>query len=282
MSAGTPSRAPALFISHGAGPFPIISPEWKFFRDFLQTHKWKLEGVKGIILFSAHWETDVPHVTAADDPGLYYDYADDEILGKLIPPEALEIKYPVRGDSKLATDVAQHLRNLGWDPVLDYKHGLDHGVFVPMLCLRPEADIPIVQVSLLKGTDEQEATKKNLRLGRAVEHFRDLGYAIISSGASYHDFWTSYNAARKNVPLPPDVERFEDFLLSTTSIADPDERERTFQHWRDEPSSYVAHVKDESEHFMPFLVASGAGGHRAGVRMELINGPGGPMSFYEW
>lgn len=224
MIAPSPSRAPSLFISHGAGPYPILNPEWSHFRDIVRAHGTKLEGVKGVLLFSAHWETDVPYITAADDPGLYYDYGDVESLRYDTPPEAFQIKYPARGDSKLAADVAQHLRQSGWDPVLDHKRGLDHGVFVPMLLLRPQADIPIVQMSLLKGTDEQDATEKNLKLGRAVEHFRDAGYAIISSGGSYHDFKTSYNAAVKGEPLPPGPEKFEAFLQSAASIADSDER----------------------------------------------------------
>ncbi|EOA90814.1 hypothetical protein ACJQWK_11229 [Exserohilum turcicum] len=277
------SRAPSLFLCHGAGPFPLVTPEWEPFRKLLFTYSNKLDNAKGIVFLSAHWETNEPHITASDNPGIWYDYADVEPENEALHPAGSnEVQYPVTGDAELSKRVAIHLRSHGFDPVLDYKRGFDHGVYVVMKPMRPEADIPIVQISVLSGSDEQEAMERNLRLGRALEPLRDAGYAIIGSGGSYHDFKSIASAMMEGSPISPDAWDFEEFLNSVAVVADADEREKRIRGWREIPSSYIAQVKDEAEHFWPFLIASGAGGNNKGVRLGLMNGPGGPMSFFEW
>lgn len=283
MASTEKCRAPSLFLCHGAGPFPLVTPEWEPFRKLLYKYNSKLDGVKGILLFSAHWETAEPHITASDNPGIWYDYADVEPDNETLHPAGSnEVQYPVAGDAKLAKIVARHLQNHGFSPVLDYERGFDHGVYVVMKPLRPEADIPIIQVSVLTGSDEQEATERNLKLGRALESLRDAGYAIVGSGGSYHDFRTIASAIMKGSPIPPSAWEFEEYLNSVVTVADAEEREKEIRGWRELPSSYVAQVKNEAEHFWPFLIASGAGGDKKGVRLDLMNGPGGPMSFFEW
>ncbi|CAG9942802.1 unnamed protein product [Clonostachys rosea f. rosea IK726] len=89
-------RAPSLFISHGTGPMPLLDSDQESYRQLLRGHGKLLDGVKAIILVSAHWETDEPHITSASDPGLFYDY---EHMRDILPREAFEFKYPARGEA---------------------------------------------------------------------------------------------------------------------------------------------------------------------------------------
>ncbi|KAK1676805.1 Extradiol ring-cleavage dioxygenase, class III enzyme, subunit B [Colletotrichum godetiae] len=282
MAVPETQRAPSLFISHGAGPLPLIHPDLENFRQQVAKLGSRLDGVKGIILLSAHWESNEPEITALEDPGLYFDYGTVAAAQALVPPEAYETKYPILGNAALATEIKKRLLDCGFQPVLDYKRGLDHGVFVPLKIMRPNADIPVVQVSVLTGKNEEEATDKNLRLGRALEYFRDFGYAIMGSGGSYHDFLTIQDVFQGAGELPSGAEEFEDYLKSTAAISDASTREEALKRWRETPSSYVSHVKAEAEHFWPFLVAAGSGGDTAGQQILKLLSHGVPMSFYEW
>ncbi|KXH65318.1 hypothetical protein CNYM01_00895 [Colletotrichum nymphaeae SA-01] len=282
MAVSQEIRGPSLFISHGAGPLPLIHPGLEDFRQQVAKLGSRLNGVKGIILLSAHWETDEPEITALEDPGLYFDYGTVAAAQALVPPEAYETKYPVLGNAALAAEINQRLQDCGFRPVLDYKRGMDHGVFVPLKIMRPKADIPVVQVSVLTGKDEEEATDKNLRLGRALEYFRDFGYAIMGSGGSYHDFMTMQDVLQGSGKIPSGAEEFESYLETTAAISDANTREEALKRWRDTPSSYMAHVKAEAEHFWPFLVAAGSGGDISGQRILKLLSQGLPMSFYEW
>ncbi|CAG9996294.1 unnamed protein product [Clonostachys byssicola] len=89
-------RAPSLFISHGAGPMPLLNPDHESYRQLLRGHGQLLDGVKAVILVSAHWETDEPHITSASDPGLFYDYED---MRDILPREAFEFKYSAKGEA---------------------------------------------------------------------------------------------------------------------------------------------------------------------------------------
>ncbi|KAJ0386210.1 hypothetical protein COL922a_004854 [Colletotrichum nupharicola] len=241
-------RAPSLFISHGAGPLPLIHPDFEEYRQLVAKLGSRLDGVKGIILLSAHWECNEPEITALEDPGLYFDYGTVAAGQKHVAPEAYETNYPVLGNAALAVEINQRLLGCGFKPVLNHKRGLDHGVFVPLKIMRPEADISVVQVSVLTGKDEKEATRQNLRLAN----------------------------------FPPEAEEFEDYLKSVAAIPDAKAREKALQSWRDIPSSYVSHLQAEAEYFWPFLVAAGGGGDVAGRRILKFVSHGVPVSFFEW
>ncbi|PKX91391.1 DODA-type extradiol aromatic ring-opening family dioxygenase [Aspergillus novofumigatus IBT 16806] len=281
MDASKPFRAPSMFVSHGAGPFPLYEEGWESWRQSVSKLGSKLDGVKGIIVISAHWEMEEPHLTSSAHLRLYFDY-DNPPDGLVLPQRVFEEEYAVPGNREFAADVAQHLRSHGFKPVLDEKRGLDHGVFVPLKVMRPQADIPIVQLSLLNGSDEQEATERNLKLGLALVQLRDLGYAVVGSGGSYHDFGTAIKAMMEGLPIPSAADDFEAYLVSVASITDGDERIQALRDWRKVPSSYVSHVEGHVDHFLPFLVAAGSGGNKPGRRIELVRNVVGPMSFFEW
>ncbi|KAF4421700.1 4,5-DOPA dioxygenase extradiol [Colletotrichum fructicola] len=100
-------RAPSLFISHGAGPLPLIHPDFEEYRQLVAKLGSRLDGVKGIILLSAHWECNEPEITALEDPGLYFDYGTVTAGQKHVAPEAYETNYPVLGNAALAVEINQ-------------------------------------------------------------------------------------------------------------------------------------------------------------------------------
>ncbi|KAJ0377598.1 hypothetical protein COL26b_004068 [Colletotrichum chrysophilum] len=269
-------RAPSLFISHGAGPLPLIHPDFEEYRQLVAKLGSRLDGVKGIILLSARWECNEPEITALEDPGLYFDYGTVAAGQKHVAPEAYETNYPVLGNAALAVEINQRLLGCGFKPVLNHKRGLDHGVFVPLKIMRPEADIPVVQVSVLTGKDEKEATRKNLRL----ETMGTRSWGAAGRITTLTLRWPCSKALANF--LPPGAEEFEDYLKSVAAIPDAKAREKALQSWRDIPSSYVSHLQAEAEHFWPFLVAAGGGGDVAGRRILKFVSHGVPVSFFEW
>lgn len=279
MSVDKTAQAPSLFVSHGTGPFPLLDPDQESYRQFLRKHGNRLDSVKAIVLFSAHWETDQPHITACENPGIYYDY---EEMRNFLPPAAFEFQYPAKGDAQLAAEIAKHLQEYGLYPVLDEQRGFDHAVYVPMTLMRPNADIPIVQMSVIRRETEAESTEMNIRLGQAMEHFRKEGYAIVGSGGSYHDFESIAKAYFEKQCIPEEATKFEGFLESVASTSNAAERKTLLSEWRTLPDSYLAHLTDKSEHLMPFMIVSGSGGEASGEKIDTYNYRGAPMSLYQW
>ncbi|KAH6612402.1 catalytic LigB subunit of putative aromatic ring-opening dioxygenase [Boeremia exigua] len=287
MSLPLSHHGPSFFVSHGTGPFPLLGgDEQRPFLDTLKRNRHVIEGVKAIILFSAHWETDEPHISGGTKPGLYYDY---EAQRKMLPPAAFEFQYDAPGDPNLARVIATELAKHGFKPQIDYERGFDHAVYVPMTVLRPEADIPIVQMSILKSTTEREATERNLALGQAMRCFRDDGYAILGSGGSYHDFNAIAGAffklpsdPRATVQLDTGAYEFEDWLADQASISDVSQRCEALARWRNVLDSWIAHTEGSSDHLMPFMVTAGAGGESKGRRIDYCEVVGAPMGFYLW
>lgn len=279
------TRAPAIFISHGAGPFPLLNEDHEPWRKIVQGLAQFLENARGVILFTAHWETYQPHISGYDDARLFYDYADMEDVKDFIPKEAYTIQYNGRGDSAIAMKISEQLRDFGFEPAIDNSRGWDHGVFVPMSILRPSGDIPIVQMSVLKRDNEYESTNANILLGQAVESFRNEGYVIMGSGATAHNFERAikvYRSDDRNPKVSAENEQFAEFLRSTASCSNPGQRLEKLLTWREAPGSFIAHAPGSSEHLMPFMVVSGSGGHDTGERMNVWELAGEPTAFYVW
>lgn len=275
-------RAPAFFISHGGGPFPILNEDHESWRQIVRSYSTIFDNVKGIVFFTAHWETPQPSVTAANDPKIFFDYED---LKDRLPKAAFEIHYEGKGDANLAEKISKRLQDSGFQPVLDVERGWDHGVWIPMMLLRPSGDIPLVQMSVVIGHDEADSTEKNIRIGQALETLRDEGYAIVGSGGSSHNFDEISKAYMSPIPgakVPPGAELFEDFLESCASVSDPIERHHKLSTWREAAGNDIAHVPGSSEHLMPFMTVCGAGGHGIGKRTDLWDLVGAPVGFYMW
>jgi aromatic ring-opening dioxygenase catalytic subunit (LigB family) len=147
-----------LFLSHGGGPMPLLGDEGH--QEMVENLKiivTKIKKPSAIIVISAHWEEKIPTVTSGASPSLIYDYYG-------FPEESYDIKYPCLGEPLLADQVHRLLSNAGIEARLDKQRGFDHGLFVPLKIMYPEADVPCIQLSLVQGLSPTE----HMKIGTAL------------------------------------------------------------------------------------------------------------------
>lgn len=253
--------APVIALSHGGGPLPLLGdPGHASINRSLQQRIPKLLNLddpkkrpRAIILVTAHWSTATPTITNSDSPELIYDYYG-------FPPEAYEIKYPAKGDSVIAKQVSDAIKKEGLDGVKLENRGWDHGVFVPLKMSIPSANIPIIQVSVLKSEDPTQ----HLKLGRALQSFREDNIAIIGSGfASFHNLPAMMSMRNPLSPQRTELQRMgkewnDD--LNEVMGRDLEGRWKGLEGWRKLKNADVMHPPRGGEHFMPLIVCAGAGG----------------------
>ncbi|NVK40494.1 MAG: dioxygenase [Oceanospirillaceae bacterium] len=237
-----------LFLSHGGGPMPLLGdPGHQQMVTCLQSFAAMLRKPSAILVISAHWEAPVATVTSGASPGLIYDYYG-------FPPESYEIQYPCPGDPALAREVFAALRQAGIPVQQDAQRGFDHGVFVPLKLMYPEADIPCVQLSLLNSLD----AAAHLAIGRALQALKRENLLVIGSGFSFHNMRAFF------APDTPEIraknQGFEDWLLDTCANTDLEESERTrrFLNWDEAPAARFCHPREE--HLLPLHVCYGLAG----------------------
>ncbi|MDO6415066.1 class III extradiol ring-cleavage dioxygenase [Sphingomonas sp. BIUV-7] len=192
-----------------------------------------------ILLVSGHWETDGFAFTGSAAPSLIYDYYG-------FPPHTYELTFPVPGDPALAARAAQLIEGAGIKAVVDPAHGLDHGVFVPLKVAWPEADVPVVEMSVDRSLDPA----LHLAAGRALAPLRDEGVLIVGSGMSFHNM-RAYGDPRALAPSAA----FDAWLgdaAALTGVA----RDTALGRWRDAPQGAFSHPREE--HLIPLMVAAGA------------------------
>jgi 4,5-DOPA dioxygenase extradiol len=231
---------PVYFVSHGA-PNIVIQPSAA--RDHLRALGAELEGVRAIVAVSAHWETAHPRVGGAARPRTVHDF------GRGFGPELFAMQYPAPGDPELAAEVAGVLRAAGLNAAVEPERGLDHGVWTPLMLMRPEADIPVVPVSI----QPDEGVEGALRLGQALAPLREAGVLILCSGALTHNLGeVDWRAADSAAPFAAAFARWTAQRIAAGDL-DSLRRYRTLA-----PEAVRNHP--EEEHLLPLYVALGAGG----------------------
>jgi aromatic ring-opening dioxygenase catalytic subunit (LigB family) len=245
-------RMPVVYLPHGGGPWPFVesgigSPaEQHELATYLrELAKLPIERPKALLVISAHWEERVPTVMTSAAPPMLYDYYG-------FPPESYEITWPAPGDPQLAARVRKLLDAAGIKSDADPERGYDHGTFVPLKLTYPDADVPVCQLSLVRGLDP--AT--HLAIGRALAPLRDEGVFIIGSGLSYHNLRAFSPEAR------PVSVAFDAWLRETT-LKPQAERDRALIEWTRAPAARLAHPREE--HLLPLMVVAGAAGDDAGT-----------------
>lgn len=245
-------RARALYIPHGGGPLPLLGdPGHDELVAGLTGLGRELRRPAAIVVVSAHWEGPQALVTSAAEPGLLYDYYG-------FPEEAYRLSYPAPGDPDLAARVIAGLCSAGVSCAPEATRGLDHGVFVPLALMYPEADIPCVQLSLLSGLDPSA----HLALGRALAAaVGDEDILILGSGFSFHNM-REFFSERADAPDPRN-EAFQAWLRRV--CAEPGlsaaEREARLADWERAPHARYCHPREE--HLLPLQVCAGFAGRAA-------------------
>ncbi|MBX7059999.1 MAG: dioxygenase [Leptospirales bacterium] len=236
------SGAQIVYLSHGGGPMPVLGePGHLALANFMRTLSARLKRPEAVLVVSAHWEENVATLTGAEQPPMLYDY-----FG--FPPQAYRIDYPAPGDAKFAGRIAQLLANNHIPSQIDAQRGFDHGLFIPLKLIYPEADIPCFQLSLLRGLQAEA----HLSLGKALRALARENMLVIGSGSSFHNFEAFFQRT-------PSTElrnnAFQDWLIETcTGIQSADERERRLQNWQEAPEARFCHPREE--HLLPLHVCA--------------------------
>ena len=236
-------RMPTYFISHGGGPWPWMD-DWRRMMHQLELALQDMprqlgEKPKAILMVSGHWESVDYAVMASPRPPMVYDYSG-------FPAHTYQVVYPAPGAPVLARRVHDLIEAAGLPSHLDPERGFDHGAFAPLVVMYPEADVPVVQLSLRHHMDPAE----HIAVGRALAPLRDEGVLIVGSGLSYHNLGRFGPAAR--VPS----EAFDAWLQTTLVGSPPAEREARLLQWSAAPAARISHPRED--HLIPLMVALGA------------------------
>lgn len=251
------SPSSVLYLSHGGGPLPLLGDEGHrhlidFFREITPT----LARPTAILVISAHWEERKPTITSGAFPALIYDYYG-------FPKESYEIEYPAPGSPKLANKIFNLLKSAGIEAELDDRHGFDHGLFVPLKMMYPDADIPCVQLSLVNSLQPEA----HIRIGKALAALRADKVLIIGSGFSFHNLKAFFAASTDESRSKN--QAFEQWLIETCSSnrLTEEEREQRLNHWDAAPAARYCHPREE--HLLPLHVCYGAAGTAAKAVFEF-------------
>ncbi len=250
------TRLPTVFIAHGGGPCffmdgPPDNPHlWTAMGNYLRGIPTAV-GIKpkALLVISAHWECPQPTVLAVDTHSLLFDYYG-------FPEHTYRLQYPAHGSATLGARVHSLLRAAGHATAEETNRGLDHGVFIPLMLMYPEADIPVVQLSLQSNLDPAN----HMAIGQALAPLRDEGVLVIGSGLSYHNlrhFFSTHNAGANAA-----AEAFDGWLGHAVTTPQG-QRDAYLTAWSTAPGARECHPREE--HLLPLMVVAGAGGDAVGT-----------------
>lgn len=242
------NRLPTLFVSHGAPTFALdpglAGPK-------LNALGRALPIPQAVLIVSPHWMTRGARVSLADRPATIHDFGG-------FPQPLYEIGYPAAGHAALAQRALDTLKQAGWAAQGEAHRGLDHGAWVPLLYLYPEADVPVFQVSLPMGLDAQSAWA----FGQALAPLRDEGVLVVGSGSLTHNLYEFRSGHGDDAAY---ATEFVAWVRDAVRRSDSVRVRRTLD---EAPHAQRAHPT--TEHFLPLLVAAGAAGE--GASAEVIDG----------
>jgi 4,5-DOPA dioxygenase extradiol len=235
------AELPTLFLSHGSPLHAIESgaagTAWAAFARSIPTPG-------AVLMVTAHWETQLPMLSGNDAPSMIYDFGG-------FPHALYKIRYNAPGDPALARHAQALLKAAGITAGIDGCRGFDHGTWVPLLRLYPDADVPIVQLSVQPSTSPQ----RHLEIGRTLAPLRDEGVLIIGSGHLTHNLRDGM-MARGSPSTMTYARQFQSWVQSRLDSGAMDE----LVHYRNlAPAALRAHPSEE--HFLPLFVALGAAGN---------------------
>jgi aromatic ring-opening dioxygenase catalytic subunit (LigB family) len=256
----------ALYLPHGGGPLPLLGePGHNELVTYLKELGRSLRP-KAAIIVSAHWEADVASVQTAASPSMLFDYYG-------FPEESYTWQYPAAGNPALAGRLVEALKAKGIACSQDAERGFDHGLFIPLMLMWPEADIPVFQLSLLSSMDAEA----HLQLGRALTDVLDEDTLLIGSGFSFHNLQAGLS---HDSPAPDAANaEFEAWLASAVTSPDDAERWQLLSQWESAPGARYCHPREE--HLLPLHVCMGAMG-RPASRVDSLRVMGAQVSCMQW
>lgn len=264
-----PSHPAAIFLSHGGGPLPVLGDVGH--REMVE-HLGRIGSTirrpSAIVVVSAHWEESEVTITAHPQPPIVYDYYG-------FPPESYSLEYPAPGSPRLAARLVDAFAQKDIAAREDYERGFDHGMYIPLLLMYPEADIPCVQLSLLSDLEPE----KHIRIGEALSHLARDNIMVLGSGFSFHNLKVLLGGD----PSGPDLqnEAFESWLIETCTSSETDEptRAQRLVNWDRAPGARYCHPREE--HLLPLHVCYGVA-RRACIEHAALTIMGKKCSTYFW
>lgn len=233
---------PTLFLSHGA---PTLAISQTPASDFLRSLAARLPRPKAVLIASGHWEDATPSLGLG--PETVHDFYG-------FPDALYRLRYPAPAARDVAKRAHEFLKQNDLPSRIDEGHGRDHGVWIPLMLAWPDANVPVVQLSLIDGGSAEE----HFALGRALKPLRDEGVLIVGSGSATH------NLRARPTPKPAEwATSFVGWLDHTLDARD----DGALQRWRaDAPYAEINHPTPE--HFEPIMIARGAAAGELSTRLH--------------
>ncbi|HEY5715229.1 MAG TPA: class III extradiol ring-cleavage dioxygenase [Psychromonas sp.] len=232
-------KAPAFFISHGS---PMMAVEKSKTSLFLQQLGLSLTRPKAIVVFSAHFDNarDIV-ISGGQSPNTIHDFYG-------FPDELYDIEYNAPGSPALADKIAVLFTQQGLNPVVDRERGWDHGVWIPLRLMYPDADIPVVAISINSGL----GAKVNYQYGQILAPLREQGVMIIGSGGISHNLREVFSSA-PSVNRVARVKTFTTWVKDKLAAADI---KALINYQNEAPDVFFNHPTQE--HFIPLFAALGS------------------------
>lgn len=237
-------RLPTYFVSHGGGPWPWMKEQYHGTYDKLEASLVDIRRQlgarpKAVLVVTGHWEERAFMVSSGAAPGMIYDYGG-------FPAHTYQIAYPAPGQPQLAQQVAGLLGGAGLEASLDPTRGFDHGTFSMLYPIYPQADMPVVQLSIRHDLDPAA----HMQAGRALAPLRSEGVLIVGSGLSFHNLRQFGPGGRLA------SHQFDEWLQYVLLELTPAQRKAALLNWSEAPYARMAHPRED--HLLPLMVALGA------------------------
>lgn len=241
-------KQPVIFLSHGG---PTLAIDNSATAQFMKTLGDSFEKPTSIVIFSGHLDCDDEVViTSGVSPSVIYDFYG-------FPKPLYELTYPAPGNPELASKIADRISALGMNAILDDELGWDHGVWIPLRLIYPDADIPVVQVSI----SSKLGANINYELGKHLAELRDDGVLLIGSGAITHNLREIFSQ-NKTTHGPVMAAAFADWVAQQLENRD---HRAVVNYLSEAPNARFSHPTDD--HFLPLIVALGASGGDDAIRI---------------
>lgn len=232
---------PTLFVPHGAPTFALQpGAAGAALRELAAT----LPVPRAIVVVSAHWDSAAPTIGMAEKLDTIHDFSG-------FPAALYDIRYPAHGSLAVCEEVRRLLRLSGFEPRFDEQRGLDHGAWIPLRLMFPNADIPVIPLSI----QSQLGAPHHFRLGQALAALPEQGVLLLASGNLTHNLRDYHSASMSGMGSPPYVRQFADWMWA--HLADGDSA-ALLDYRRLAPHAARAHPSED--HLLPLYVALGAAG----------------------
>ena len=240
--AASPTVVPALYVSHGAPLFAVDAGETgPALTRWGQGLRAQFPALRGVVIMSPHWMARTPQVMTGAQPATWHDFGG-------FPPALYQLQYHAPGAPALAQEVLALLQAAGVAAQGDAGRPFDHGAWVPLMHLFPEADLPVVQVALPVGAGPAEV----YAMGAALRGLRSQGVLVMGSGSMTHNLAEFFGGAREPAPY---VIAFSRWIESALERGDM----QALLNYRSlAPHAERAHPTED--HFLPLFFALGAAG----------------------